>query len=161
MSKQDFDGKDEKQDEKDEKELNKQEEKSAEEKWRRDPLSAIVWGLMLVWAGIVFLLDNLGFLDTLSDFLANLGLKPFRLPFETPFMRFEAWSLVFLGAGILLVAEIIFRLLLPSYRRPVLGTAILAVVFFGLALGSFGAIWPLIIILVGFSILLGSLRRKG
>lgn len=160
MSKQEFDEKNEKQDEKDEKELQKHEEKSAEEKWQRDPLGAIVWGFILIWAGVVFLLDNVGALDSLVDFFRRFGLRQPDIPFDAPFMRFEAWSLVLIGAGLILLLEVLFRLLVPHYRRPILGTVILAIVFIGLGLGSFGAIWPLILIAIGVAILLGSLRRK-
>ena len=41
----------------DEKEREKQEEKTAEksfdEKYRRDPLSAIIWAAILIWAGVL------------------------------------------------------------------------------------------------------------
>ena len=52
-----------------EKEAEKRDEKrdeTWEEKWRRDPLSAAVWALILIWAGIAFLLGNLGALDGLG-----------------------------------------------------------------------------------------------
>ncbi len=45
MSKQECN---EKRDEKDEKDLSKQEEKSADEKWRRDPLGSIIWASILI-----------------------------------------------------------------------------------------------------------------
>ena len=62
---------DEKQEKSDEKELEKQEEKSTdeksyEEKYRRDPLGAVVWALILIWAGLVLLAQNMGTLDKLG-----------------------------------------------------------------------------------------------
>ena len=68
-------------------------------------------------------------------------------------------ALIFLGAGVLLLAEVVVRLLFASYRRPVLGTTILAIVFLGIGLGSWGAIWPLVLIVVGLALLLGGLFR--
>lgn len=153
MSKQDFD-------EKDEKELQKREEKSAEEKWRNDPLSAAIWGLLFIWGGVVFLLDNLGYLATADAFLDRLGRQTPDLPFAVPFMRFEAWSLILVGGGLLLLLEVAIRLLVPAYRRPILGTLILAIVFLGLGLNNFGLIWPFIIIAVGVGILIDGLRRR-
>ena len=151
--------KDEKQHEKDEKELQKQEEKSMEEKWRRDPLGSVVWALILIWAGVVFLANNLGWLEAINSFFAGLGLRTAELSFPIPFMSLDAWSLVFIGAGVLLLAEVVVRLLFPAYRRPVIGTAIMAVIALGLGLGTWGLIWPLILIIVGLGIVLGGLFR--
>ena len=55
MSKDEFGGKDEKRDEKDEKEGARRQEKTVEEKWTRDPLVALVWASILIWAGVVLL----------------------------------------------------------------------------------------------------------
>ena len=60
---------DEKTEEKNEKELEKREEKSAEEKYRRDPLGSIIWACILIWAGVVLLLNQLGYLDQIKDLL--------------------------------------------------------------------------------------------
>ena len=69
-------GRDEKQ-EKDEKERSKQEEKTAEEKWQRDPLGATIWALVLIWAGVVLLAENLGLLEGIRTSLGNLlGREP-------------------------------------------------------------------------------------
>lgn len=154
------DDRDEKRDEKDGKELQKHEEKSQEEKWRRDPLGAAVWALILIWAGVVFLAANLGLLDAFTRTLEGIGLDYPDLPFVLPFMRLEAWSLVFIGAGLLLLLESLVRLLIPAYRRPVLGSIILAIVFLSLGFGSFGLIWPLILIVVGLAIVFGGLFRR-
>jgi hypothetical protein len=157
MSKQ---GRNEKDEEKHEKELSKEEEKSLEEKWRRDSLGSIVWALILIWAGVVFLASNMGMLDAFNAFFERIGLRTADLPFTMPFMRLEAWSLIFVGAGVLLLAEVVIRLLIPEYRRPVLGTAILAVIALGIGLGTWGLIWPLVLIIAGLAILLGGLFRS-
>ena len=62
--------------EKDEKDLNKHEEKSVEEKWQRDRLGAVVWALILIWAGFVLLASNVpatGKLPPGSHCAAELG----------------------------------------------------------------------------------------
>jgi uncharacterized membrane protein len=121
--------------EKEEKEREK-EEKSWDEKWREDPLSAVVWALILVWAGIALLIGNL---DALQD------------------TALEGWNLVFAGAGVILLLEVVVRLLVPAYRQPVIGGLILGFVFLAIGLGDLGiwdAIWPLAIILIGVALLL-------
>jgi NADH:ubiquinone oxidoreductase subunit H len=130
-----------------EKTQEKEEEKSWDEKWRRDPLGSIAWASILIWAGIVFLADNLNWLRTIGP----------------PFDRLEAWSLVFAGAGVIFLGVVFVRLLVPDYRRPVVGTLILALVFLGIGLGeSLGwqIIWPIILIALGVAFLLGGFRRR-
>ena len=58
--------------EKDEKSSEKEREKS-EEKYRRDPLSAVIWAAILIWAGVVLLLDNLGYLESLKQMVQFEG----------------------------------------------------------------------------------------
>jgi hypothetical protein len=132
-------GKDEKQEKEDEKQ-----EKSFEEKWRRDPIDAATWALILIWAGLVLLAANLGLFERLETV--------------------EGWDIFFIGAGVLLLLQVGARLLFPAYRQPFRGTLILAVVFLGIGLSglvtwNWGVIVGLGIIIIGLSLLLGGLRR--
>jgi len=144
----------------DEKEMEKREEKSPEEKswdekYRRDPLGGIIWALILIWAGVVFLVTNLGYLDQwlrvdsdLPAFLSRLG---------------GAWPIILLGAAALLVGEVIIRLMMPIYRRPVGGTLFLAAVFVAVALGdlvSWAIVGPVILIALGLWFITRSLFRR-
>ena len=127
--------------EKQEKEEEKQ-EKSWEEKWRRDPLSAAVWAIIIIWAGLVLLAANLNFFG--DSFL-------------------DAWPLFFLGAGVILLLEVAFRLVVPAYRQPVLGGVILGVVFLAIGLGQLvesAVIWAVALICVGAFILFRGLFRR-
>lgn len=140
----------------DEKEREKQEEKVDEkqaEKYQRDRLSTIVWALILIWAGVVALAANAGMLD---DLPFRLG----RLPWGDWFIDSNAWGIFFIGAAFILVLEIVLRLILPEYRRPVLGTIILAIVLVALGFGSFELIWPFILIAIGVSIVIGAFTRR-
>lgn len=131
--------KEEKEEEKHEKEGEK-EEKSWDEKWRRDPLSAVVWAAILIWAGLVLLAGNL-------DLLAFLP-------------ELETWSLIFAGAGVIVLMEVVIRLLVPEYRQPVIGTLIFGFVLLGIAVGDligWGLIGALIVIAIGLSILVRGL----
>jgi hypothetical protein len=133
----------EKRGEKYEKEGEKQ-EKSWDEKWRRDPLGTLVWAAILIWAGLVLLASNLGLLAR--------------------FEKVEVWDLIFLGAGVIILLEVAIRLLLPDYRRPVIGSIILAVVFLSIGLGNlinWGIIWALALIVIGVLIIFrGMFRRR-
>lgn len=140
----------------DEKEMEKREEKSPEEKnwdekWRRDPLGAVVWAGILIWAGLALLAENVGLLEQVRQqvpLLADLGV----------------WSLIFLGAGLIVVLEVVVRSLVPAYRRPVSGTLVLAFILIGLgSAGIFGweLTWPLILIAVGLLVLLRGFFRRG
>jgi len=127
-------GETEKEEEKQEKE---QQEKSWDEKWHHDPLGAASWALILIWAGLVLLLGNLGFLTP----LAPLGTR----------------ELLFTGAGGILLLQVIVRLAVPSYRQPVVGTIILAAVLIVIGLGGLVGtmtVGAVALIIAGLSILL-------
>jgi hypothetical protein len=133
-----------------EKEDEKREEKSPEEKWRRDPLSSIVWACILIWVGLVLLAETSGFLASVKD---RLDLA-----------RLDVWPLIVIGAGIIILCEIGVRLVVPAYRRPVIGSFIFAVILLGIGTGELikkEIVWPLIIIAVGIIVLLrGFLRGR-
>jgi hypothetical protein len=136
--------------ESDEKEVQKQEEKggdekSWEEKWRRDPLNAAAWALIIIWAGLVFLADNLGW-------LARFEIR-------------EEWGLIFLGAGFILLLEVLARFALPDYRRAVTGNVVFAVVMIGVGLSilelfDWKIIWAVALIAIGLGVLLQGLFRR-
>ena len=146
-------------DEKDEKTSEKEMEKS-QEKWERDPLGAVVWALILIWAGVVLLASTTGNLNIFTNILNSLGIKPYEFPVEIDFMPYGAWSVFFFGAALILVLELIIRIIVPSYRRRIVGTAIVAVVFIGLATGNWLLIGPLVLIAIGISIIVGGLTRR-
>jgi hypothetical protein len=134
----------EKQEEKDEKEREKQEKEglTLDEKVRRDPLSAIIWAGILIWAGLVLVAQNL-------NLLAGLG--------------GEAWPLILLGAGLIVLVEAVVRLNVPAYRRPVGGTLILGLVLVAIGLGNLlnlESAWPIILIIIGVGLLLRTLIRR-
>jgi hypothetical protein len=144
----------------DEKAMEKQEEKSYQEKnwdekWRRDPLAAVVWALVFIWAGLVFLVANLGYLDFILVRTSDMpGLR-----------GFDAWSIVLVGAGVIFLFEALIRILVPEFRRAVTGTIIFAIILIGIGLGdliSWNIIWPTILIVLGLSIILrGFMRGEG
>jgi len=141
---------DEKEKETQEKEDEKREEKSPDEKWRRDPLGSLIWACILIWAGVVLLLQTTGVLANLRDSL-NVA-------------KLDTWPLIALGAGVLILGEIAIRLMVPAYRRPITGSLILAVVLIGVGVEQITnkeIIWALALIVIGAGLLVrGALRGR-
>lgn len=136
----------------DEKEAEKREEKSWEEKYRNDPISAVLWACVFIWAGLVLLAGNLGLLDWLS-----------RRPGQQFFAWTDSWGLILLGAGLIVLIGAGIRVSMPAYRRSVSGDLIFGVILMGIGIGNifgFSVTLPLILIVVGLSILLRGWRRS-
>jgi hypothetical protein len=149
MSQQQFEEKHEEKDNIEEKELSKHEEKSHQEKWRRDPLSMLTWAVIFIWAGVVFLVDNMGILGSLPIWQL--------LPHKQAGVYQAAWPIVLIGIGLILFIEVILRSLMPIYRRPLRGTIFLALIFLGSGLGFFFGwtlVWAVILILLGLLLLI-------
>ncbi len=141
-------------DEKTEEKYEKEDEKF-EEKHSRDPLSSLVWALILIWAGLVFLASNLGWLDQIQIQQA--------LPEGFEFVGLSTWSVIFLGAGVIVFFEALIRILVPAYRSSTGGNFFMAAIFLGIGLGmifGWNVVWPFILIAMGLSALASALFRK-
>jgi hypothetical protein len=132
-------------DEKEEKD-EKGRDESWDEKWRRDPVEAIVWALVLIWAGLVWLASNTGIWD---DILGE---------------GVEWWTIAFLGAGLIVLLGILLRMIVPAYRRPIGGSLVLGFVLLGVGLGGLTDAWlvigPLVLIAIGVGLLLTGFFRS-
>lgn len=102
--------------------------------FREDRLDKVVWAAALVWAGLVILANNLGYLNG------------------------QGWSLFFVGAGMLALFELSIRLLLPAHRRDLFGTLLWAGLMF--LLSGWSLFWPIALIATGAYILLRSSFRS-
>ena len=155
MPEKELDEKNEKQyDEKNEKEMMKHDEKVEE----RDLLSSVVWAAILIWAGVAFLAANQGWLSAFGIREQGVFFRDF---FQ--FLEFNTWNVIALGAGVILLVEVVVRLLVPQFRRQVGGTLIMAAVFIGIGLGPFfnwSLVWPLVLIAIGISVLIGGFSRR-
>lgn len=141
-------------DEKTEEKYEKEDEKQ-EEKHNRDPLSSITWALILIWAGIVFLAENLGWFDQIQ--FQQLQIDNFTLE------GVSTWSMIFLGAGVIVFFEALVRTFVPAYRSSTGGNFFLAAIFLGIGLGGiFGwsVVWPFILIAMGLSALASALITR-
>lgn len=142
MEERQYHGKEEEKAEK-EREKHEKENMTWDEKWRRDPLNAAVWALILIWAGVVLLAENLGIF--------------------APWEWVQAWGLILTGAGLIVLLEAALRLIVPAYRRPVGGTLIWGAILIGLGLGNLiggSFTWPLILIAIGVGLLLRGLLSR-
>jgi len=140
--------------EKAEEKYEKEDEKHVE-KHDQDPLSSLTWALILIWAGLVFLASNLGWLDQIKS--QPLGIEGITI--TSP----STWSIIFLGAGVLVFLEAIVRTFIPAFRSSTGGNFFLAAIFLGIGLGGiFGwtLVWPFILIAMGLSALASALIRR-
>lgn len=83
MSERQYSEKEEKDVEKRE-EKEEKEEKSWEEKWHRDPLGTATWAVILIWAGLVLLADNMGLLTRFEILDACRTPPPVSPPVPSP-----------------------------------------------------------------------------
>ena len=127
---------------------------------KRDPLGALVWASILIWAGVVLLANNLGVFGLITEFTDRLPFDLLNASWESGFISVEALSVFWLGAAAILLLEVVIRVLVPQYRRSVTGTLILAIVFAGLAIGRWECIGPLILIAIGVGIILRNFSRN-
>ncbi len=108
--------------EKDQNEKNEKDEKDSgeswDEKWRRDPVDAAGWALILIWAGLVLLAANFEFIWT-GGFAENWE---------------RAWPWIFVGAGVIILLGVLVRLVVPAYRRPIMGGVIFGAILLGIGL---------------------------
>jgi hypothetical protein len=140
-------------DEKTEEKYEKEDQKHAE-KTNQDPLSAMAWALILIWAGLSFLASNLGWLDQIPN--------QFLLPEGFQIQGLGTWSVIALGAGVILFVEALIRTFVPAYRSSTGGSYFLAAIFLGIGLnGIFGwqLIWPLVLIGLGLAALASAFFR--
>ena len=122
----------------------KEEKGDVGEKWRRDPIEAAGWAFFLIWIGIVLLAEYYGYLAR--------------------FERLETWSIIMIGAGVLVLLGVLVRLAVPAYRKPVLGSIIFGVILLAIGLSdvvdlSGPLVGAIILILIGVAIIVGGLTR--
>jgi cation transport ATPase len=140
--------------EKTEEKYEKEDEKR-EEKHTSDPLSSLMWALILIWAGVAFLANNLGWLSNMQSQLRSV--------WNMPQLDLSTWWVIFLGAGVIVFVEALIRSFVPAYRSSTGGNYFLAAVFMGIGLGGifgWGLTWPFVLIGVGLASLVSALVRS-
>jgi hypothetical protein len=105
-------------------------------------LEAIYWGGVIIWAGLIFGADTLGYLPEIGG-----G---------------DAWSWIFLGAGLYSLLMALWRVASPDYSNPTSSDYVWAGVLIILGLGgffNFSIPWWVFLVLIGLGILGKALWR--
>ena len=106
----------------DEKHDEKHQEKGVDEKYRRNPVGALSFAVLLVWLGVVLLLQNANVI-TVSD---------------------HVWAIFFWGGGVLIILVAVVRAAVPRFRRPVIGGFVWGAIWLGVGFGLWFDRWEVI-----------------
>lgn len=134
--------------EKEEKDQEKQQEKGQglDEKYRRDPLGFVAFAILIIWLGVFLLLQN-------------QELISYRGPRDSG--NDKEWAIFAWGAAAIWFVEILLRLGVPRWRRPLSGSFVWCVIAAAIGAGLWTQNWeiigPIAIIAVGVGILVGRL----
>ena len=139
--------------EKDEKEEEKRGEKdektrnqSWDEKRRHDPVRAISWATVFIWAGLCLLAET-----------TDWGPRTFSW--------WDTWALILAGAGAIFIFYALVRLVVPEHRRPVTGNLILGAILLAVGLEAltdweWGTLGAFVLIAIGLIIVFGGILRR-
>jgi hypothetical protein len=120
----------------------KAEQEMMRDKAERKRLEGFWWAAVLIWAGLVFVADYFGFLPEIGG--AN------------------AWSWIFLGAGVLGLIGAIVRVVSVDLPKPTGWDYFWSALFLVIGASGFfgeGIAFPLVILIVGVAILANVLFR--
>jgi hypothetical protein len=109
----------------------------------RRRLEGLWWAVVLIWAGLVFGADSMGLVPQIGDA--------------------DAWSWIFLGAGMFGILGALYRVTSPDAPNPSTWDWVWASFCLIIGLGGFTTVniaWPLILILVGGVLLVSVLWRR-
>jgi len=122
--------------------MNAEHEDARERRPRHHP-QTLFWASVLIWAGLVFTAESMGWLPRLG----HAG----------------AWNWVFFGAGVIALAGALWRELSPTYARPGVGNYISGGILIIIGLSGFIAMkitWPVVLLAVGVILLATALLRR-
>jgi len=109
----------------------------------RRRLQGLWWAVVLIWAGLVFGADSMGLVPQIGDA--------------------DAWSWIFLGAGMFGILGALYRMNTPDVPNPSTWDWVWSAFCLIIGLGGFTTVniaWPLILILVGGVLLASALWRR-
>lgn len=109
----------------------------------RQYYNAVYWAGVLIWAGLVFVLDSLGSLPEIG--------------------AASAWSWVFFGAGLYALVGSFWRTVSPAHLNSTIGDYIWAIVLMLFGIGGvieLDITWPVVLILLGGALMVDTLRPR-
>ncbi len=118
------------------------EDEDIEEKWHKDPLGGVFFGLLLIVVACIYFF---------RERLVEIG----------PGVDWWPWLIV--GIGCVLLLEALIRSTRAEYKRPTLGRAAAGIILIAIGLGfiyGFEDFWSLGIIAVGVIILIYYIRQS-
>ena len=121
----------------------KAEQEAMQEKAERKRLESFWWAAVIIWAGIVFIADYLNILPEIGG--AN------------------AWSWIFLGAGVFGLLGALIRMASADLPKPTGWDYFWSVLFLIIGAGGFvggGITFPIVLIVIGLAILANVLFRR-
>ncbi|MBW1848632.1 MAG: hypothetical protein JRJ27_16175 [Deltaproteobacteria bacterium] len=109
----------------------------------RKRVEAVYWAGVLIWAGLVFGVEKLGYLPQMG--------------------RADAWTWIFLGAGLYSLVGAVYRYSSEDFTNPptfdyIWGGILLIIGLNGLT--PIKIAWPLVLIFVGTVLLIGTLKKQ-
>jgi hypothetical protein len=110
---------------------------------KRKQLEALWWAIVLIWAGLIFGADSMGIVPQIGDA--------------------DAWSWIFLGAGVLALLGNLYRLTSSNVPKPTTWDWVWGSFCLIIGLGGFTTVkiaWPLILILIGVIIMVSVFLRR-
>ena len=121
-------------------------EKSWDEKWRRDPINAMSWAAVFIWAGLGLLAET-----------TNWG--------PSTFSWWITWAIILAGAGAIFILAALIRLGFPGHRRPITGNLIIGFILLGVGLQAmtnwnWATLGAFIFIAIGIIIILSGIFRR-
>lgn len=108
-----------------------------DEKYRRDPFSAVFFGLIIILAGVLWFLNA-------QNYIA------------------EWWPWFLIGLGSILILERLIRNTSPAYRRPMFGRTLFGAILICVGIAFIYGLttwWPLVVIAIGVAIIILGISR--
>lgn len=104
--------------------------------WRQDRLDGIGWAALFIWAAILVVADSAGI--------------------ASEFGWWDGWGVFFTGAGVIVLAGTVLRLLIPEYRASWAWSLLVGSVLLAIGLGTWEGlewIWAVVLAAIGVAIL--------
>ena len=106
--------------------------------WQADELDKIGWGAVLLWGGLVALVDAIWNTSALA--------------------WWNGWAVFFVGTGVLVLLGTVIRVLVPELRGKAGASLVFGVVLLAIGLGDSAGAWLWPVALIGLGVALLAMR---